>query len=57
MTKEDFLQQIISDYHLENLSQQELNVNSYYTGANNGWDDALNPLIVEQRYKESYLDY
>lgn len=57
MTKEDFLQQIISDYHLENLSQQELNINSYYTGANNGWDDALNPLIVEQRYKESYLDY
>lgn len=56
-TKNDFLNQIIEDYHLENLSPAELAVNSYYKGASNGWDDSLNPQISEQRFKELYLDY
>lgn len=37
--KEEFLQQIITDYHLENLTPSELEKNGYYRGANQGWDD------------------
>lgn len=55
--KEQFLQQIITEYHLENLTPQELAVNSYYMGANNGWDDSLNESITEPKYKDYYLDY
>ena len=57
ISKNDFLQQIITEYHLENLTPQELAVNSYYMGGNNGWDDSLDESIIEPRYKESYLDY
>lgn len=49
-TKEDFLNSIINEYNIPEYNRDK---NSYYRGANNGWDDKYNGL-EEPIYRENF---